>query len=180
MKLTFNKPCKKQPAGYSLTGLLVRAQYKGVIYGVMWMQRWYNHFIHRYIKNVINTKIWAVSHCIFITINEVNEIENKWKPVILWTSFFVINLIFAFLVGMSRDTTIFERTQFSWIGCDIIFLGGFGLRFKGIYLLKGLSFSYDEGSVWKRRIGLVVNIFGLSAGIVLFCYGVYVFLTYSN
>ena len=108
------------------------------------------------------------------------EIKDKWKPVIIWISFLIINVILAILVGMSPDKTLFERTQFAWMGCVFIFIGTFGLRFKSINFLKGFSFSYDEVSDRKRKIGLTINIIGLIAGIVLFCYGVYRFLAYST
>jgi len=109
----------------------------------------------------------------------VKAISDKWKAIIIWLSFLSLNVILAILVGKSSDETLFERTQFAWMGCVFMFLGIFGLRFKGVFFLKGFAFSYDNASDLKSKICFTVNIIGLIIGISLLFYGIYYNMTYT-
>jgi len=106
----------------------------------------------------------------------VNEINEKWKPVVIWTAFIVINIVAAIMVGLLLDRSVFERFEFLWLGVVLIFLGIFGLRYKGFFFLK-IPFlfgkSYADSIDLKRKIGQTINVIGLIAGILLFFYGVY-------
>jgi len=105
----------------------------------------------------------------------VNEIDDKWKPVIIWWAFFIINIVAIILLCLLLDKSLVEKFLPLWFGVILIFLGLFGLKFKEITFIK-VWISYADSSDLKRKIGQTINVIGLIAGILVFFYGVYYFI----
>jgi len=109
----------------------------------------------------------------------VNKIDEKWKPVIIWWAFFILNIVVMILLCLLLDKSLVEKFLPLWFGVILIFLGLFGLKFKEITFIK-VWISYAYSSDLKRKIGQTINVIVLIAGILMFFYGAYYFINYTK